>query len=334
MPHRLPKRLAALFLLACSLALPLRAQPTDTAHVALSPGTALDLGGLLHTDAHLGRDQAPNGFTLKTARLKLNGTVHRAHPFIQVDVTRSPALLDAGLRLPMTEALSLTAGRFKAPFSYEALTSSSRLLFLSRARVVDVLAPARQTGVSVEAALLPDRLSLAAGLFNGNGAQAFSNDNDALLYVTRLVGTAPLDGGTLQFGLNVGYSEDAAVGIPPIAPAFAGRRALFGADVVLERRAWLFVAEGITASLDETNGPTYRPTGYAITAGYRPADAHQVLLRLDAFDPDLAATDFDEQLVVGYTFSGLEALRMQVNYTAAFDALEDGFVGARLQLAF
>lgn len=336
MPPRLSKLPITVLLIALPLTAPLYAQPSaspsDTAYVGLPPGTALQVGALIQTDVFLARTHAVDGFSVNTARLRLGGAVRHVRFFVQPDLTRSPALLDVRLRLPVSSRLTATAGRYKAPFSREALTSSMHLHYLNRARVVNALAPSRQIGASLGATLVPGRLHLEGGLYNGNGSTSWQNDNDAFLYVGRLVGTLPLDEGALEVGANAGYSRDANVALPSRTASFSGRRTLLGLDATLTWDAWLFEVEWITASLDPTNGSAYRPTGYHVTAGYLLAPRHQLLLRVDGFDTDLGTSDEDEQLLVGYNLFWTDVLKLQANYVAPLDTPDDGYVGVRLQL--
>jgi hypothetical protein len=57
------------------------------------------------------------------------------------------------------------------------------------------------------------------------------------------------------------------------------------------------------------------------------------VLRLDGFSDGRAGTTEDELLVLGYNLFWTSALKFQVNYSAEFDELDTGTLGARLQLA-
>ena len=335
MRHWLSGILTAVLLLAASLAAPLHAHPTDpppdSAFVLLSQGSELGVGALIQADGFVARENNPDGFALNTVRLRLRGAAYRVGFFVQTDFTRSPALLDAQLDLPVTPNATIVAGLFKAPFSRGELTSSMRLPFLERARVVNALAPSRQIGISLEADLVPERLQFIGGVFNGNGRRFGLNDNDALLYAGRLAGIVPLEDGELQIGTNATYSQDANLPLSPVAASFSGRRFLFGIDALLQWQQWLVGGELITAALDPTGQSSFYPTGYYTTVGYTFQEQHQLLLRVDAFDRD-RGPEVDEQLILGYNFFWTDALKLQANYVAPFGALDDGYAGVRLQL--
>jgi hypothetical protein len=330
-----PITLAAFLLLALPSTLHAQSpSPTDTTFVSLLRGTELGIGALLQVDGMAGRHDTPDSFELRVARLRFRGTAHRLQFFVQTDFNRAPAVLDTRLRVSVSEAVSVAAGLYKAPFSAELLLFRGDLPFLERSRVVNALAPRRQTGVSVRADLLPDRLRFEGGVFNGNGGRLRINDNNSFLYVGRVAGTLPVsDSGNLTIGANAAYSRDEAASLDVLPDPFTGDRTVLGLDARLHWQQWLLAAEGITAWLDAANGLMYQPSGYYVTVGRRLADYHQVLVRVDAFDDDRSVTDEPAVLLAGYTFFWTPAAKLQINYSAPADDLTQGAVGARLQLA-
>ena len=259
------------------------APSSDTTFVSLLQGTELGIGALLQVDGTAGRADATDSFNLRVARFRFRGTAHRLQFFVQTEFNSAPAVLDTRLRFAVSDAVSVAAGLYKAPFSAEFLLFRGDLPFLERSRVVNALAPKRQTGVSLRADLLPGRLQFEGGVFNGNGGQFRLNDNDSFLYVGRLTGIQPLsDNGQLAVSANVAYSQDESVALSPLPAPFAGRRTLLGLDARLQWQQWLLAAEGITAHLNAADGPTHQPAGYYVTTGYRFTDHHQALVRLDA----------------------------------------------------
>jgi len=307
---------------------------SDTAFVSLVRGTELSVGALLQVDGAVSRTEAPNTFELRVARLRFRGAAHRLQFFVQTEFLRSPAVLDTRLRFALSEGVSVAAGMYKAPFSSEFLLFRGDLTFLERSRVVNALAPRRQTGVSVRADLVPNRLRVEAGVFNGNGARLRTNDNDAFLYVGRVTSTHPLGrDGQLILGANAAYSLDEAVALDPAPRPFSGQRVVGGLDVRLTWDAWLFAAEGIAARLDPTDGSAYQPHGFHVTGGYRIAPRHQVVARADVYSDDRAATDESTNLLVGYNVAWTPTATLQVNYRAPSEDITRGTVGARLQLA-
>jgi len=329
-----PFLLIALFVAAGSLQLASAQSPNEAGTVSVGAGDALTIGGLLQTDAYLGRADN-DGFRVRSTRLRFGGNAESLQYAVQTDFASSSILLDAFARLPLTDQLRMTAGIFKTPFSAEILTPRPNLLFAERARVVNNVAPNRQAGVSLSRTLVPDRLTARVGAFNGtSGLQP--PPSDPLLYVGRLSGRLPVSTGELELGTNAAYSIDDDTPLFGLGrPAFSGTRVLFGADARLDIDRWLLAGEIDTAWLDPNGGAdTANPFGFYVAAGADVSEDQQVLIRFDQYDPDtpLQATP-EDQLTLGYNYDHSSLLRFLVNYQAATDDVGDGFFTARLQVA-
>jgi phosphate-selective porin OprO/OprP len=73
------------------------------------------------------------------------------------------------------------------PFGRQQLTSSGNQQFVDRSLVSDEYERGRDIGVSVQGAVWNNKLEYRAGVFNGNGLNRPSNDNDKLQYNARLM---------------------------------------------------------------------------------------------------------------------------------------------------
>lgn len=313
--------------------------PGDTG-VTVGAGDALRVGGLVQADAYLGGNAGPtDGFRARSTRLRLGGQAQRISYVIQTDFTSSSPLLDAFVQVPLADRLRLRGGLFKTPYSAELLTPRPRIPFAERARVINALAPARQAGVQLSGDLTTDDTAVEGtatlGAFNGTRGLS-TNDNDHLLYLGRLTGTVPLGSGTLDVGASGGYSVDSRVTIPNTVSSFSGTRLLVQADAQYETGQWLVAGEFHAADLD-SDGPeaSRSPFGYHATAGVDVAEGHQVLARLEGYDPDQPLQSApDDQLVLGYNYDASSVFRVVVNYEASTEDLADGFFTGRLQVAF
>lgn len=307
--------------------------------MSVAGGGALSIGGLLQTDAYLG-GASGDQFRARSVRLRLGGQIDAVQYVVQTDFASSSVLLDAYARLPLRDRLRLTAGLFKTPFSAEFLASRPDILFAERARVVNALAPNRQAGVTLDASLLPDRLSATVGVFNGTRGLG-PNDNDQFLYVGRVDGQMPLGPGQLRVGTNAAYSVDDDVALQDLnRPSFEGTRFLFGVDARFETERWLLEGELDTGELDPRGVSVPRlaassaPVGAYLAGGLTVAPDHQLLARFDQFDPDVSArASPDDQLTLGYNYEPSSVLRVLLNYQTPLDDLSGGFLTARLQVA-
>ena len=315
------------------------AQDRDTTFVSLLRGTALGVGALLQTDLNAGSGVQNDGFDLRAARLRFKGAVAPVQFFVQTDVTNTPVVVDTRIRLPLTPQVHLLAGLYKTPFSRELITFRGDILMAERSRAVNALAPARQLGAHLSLDLLPDRLTLEVGMFNGP-QDLRPNDNGQFLYVGRLAGSIPAGATTLDVGANVGVSDDANVDLGSIASNFDGLRVLFGADAEVRTERWVLSGELVGACLDADRvvvdntvaDDTRCPVGGHLTGGFT-TGPHEFRLRYDRFDPDRPGTGaLEDRWTLGYAFLLSESVEGIVNYTAADDG-DDGRFTLRLQVA-
>lgn len=315
------------------------AQSSTGGTISVAGDGSLTIGGLLQTDAYLGRT-SNDQFRARSARVRLGGQIDQLQYVVQTDFSSPSVLLDAFARLPLTNRVRVRAGLFKTPFSAEFLTPRPDILFAERARAANNIAPNRQAGVTLGATLLPDRLSATVGVFNGTRGLS-PNDNDLFLYVGRLNGQVPVGDGQLELGTNVGYSVDDEVDLSGLnRPGFAGTRLLFGVDARLETDQWLVAGELNTAELDPrgigvpSRSASAAPIGVYLAAGANVAADHQLVARFDQFDPDVPAqASPDDQLTLGYNYEPSSALRVLLNYQTPLGEISDGFLTARLQVA-
>jgi phosphate-selective porin OprO/OprP len=146
-------------------------------HPAIEIGALrLELAGRIETDVHLattavGRDSAD--LSWPAPRAEVRGRVTRRLEFeLSGDVGEHAAWKDAFANVRFTRAVEVRSGRFKIPFSREALTGRSNIDFIYRSLGASQLAPGRDAGVMVHGRLVDRRLSYQAGYFAGDGDNA------------------------------------------------------------------------------------------------------------------------------------------------------------------
>ena len=96
-------------------------------------------------------------------------------------------------------ALGVQLGQFKTPFTREYITSLTEVETADRATVVDSLAPKRDIGLMADYAV-GGRVTVAAGIFNGEGQNITANTDSSVLGVARVT-YRPIP--YLVFGANV-----------------------------------------------------------------------------------------------------------------------------------
>jgi phosphate-selective porin len=109
---------------------------------------SLKLGGYIQVFG-VDWDKDTDTFSLRRARVALTGEIVKNLKFkLNVDVVKSPALLDAEVEFAPTKIAGLRIGQFRVPFSLESYTSTADLDLINRAAAVDTLAPGRDNGSS------------------------------------------------------------------------------------------------------------------------------------------------------------------------------------------
>ena len=96
----------------------------------------------------------------------------------------SVSLQDAYVRWTRN-SLGVQLGQFKTQFTREFITSLTEVETADRAMVIDSLAPKRDIGLMADYAL-GGRLTVSAGVFNGEGQNITANSDSSLLGVARI----------------------------------------------------------------------------------------------------------------------------------------------------
>jgi hypothetical protein len=179
------------------------------------------------------KDLDREGFYVRRGRLKAVYDAGDAEAVIQLDATGSGvSLKEAYARLKLPWNLTIDAGQLGLPFGYEVgVVSSSGLDVLERSSIVrKLLAGEYDRGVAL--GWKYKQLSAKAGLFNGNGVDGWTKDNDNLKDV---IGRVAYDLGIVNVGLSGWFGKlrvyrDAVNGTTTL-PAGDYDRSRLGLDV-------------------------------------------------------------------------------------------------------
>lgn len=319
----------------------------------------LSIGVLLQTVADFQVERTAvgdNGFTISNFRLRVSGNLDQGFSyFLQTNFAATPTILDARLSYRVTPSVALDVGQFKAPFSYEFLTSAGSIDFVNRSQTVTVLAPGRQLGLQARLGRPGGPTTVSAGVFNGNGFALNANDGNHLMYVARATFTPRLGSesspgaagglrprqlpGTprgLTVGLHAAVSEDEGASFGSgFVTGFTGRRVLFGADGRYTEDRLLLAGEVVVSELDPDVGVERNPWGFHATAGYMLSPKAQGLARWERFQPD-DGTVRRESVILGLNVWPTTVTEVQVNYLVDTDntALENHELLVNFQLGF
>lgn len=351
------RRFASAAVAACLFPALLPAQTTGTVTPAGKEPT-LAIGGLLQVQAELGdRGDSRFGsdndrFYLRRARINATGKFLEEFDFRLEGDFAGTLANTSGLRAQLTDAFinwnrhpeaNVRVGQFKTPFGFEQLFSDPRLITIERSLVNDRLTQSRQLGAQVGGDLFEKRMSYAAGVFNGNGANNNFNDDDSFLSAARLAGVLWRKGSAAwSLGGNVFSSEDTSVSASDFGfqgNTFAGERFGTGFDTQVTASRLELWAEYLAVDWEPESGREIGSDGWYVQGSYfLIPDRLQAVLKAETFDPvDDDRTDPVEigTAGLGWYFKGHD-LKLLVNYLRVRqDGLEDqDKILTRMQVIF
>lgn len=291
--------------------------------------TQLSIGGYTQLNAEFG--DAPDArwnaadtrdrFLVRRARLGLQGSYKEPLSFkVEADFGNnsiggksgySAQITDAYATYRFSRGLSVRGGQFKTPFGYEQLLADIRTPLIERSLPNDRMTLSRQIGAGAFGDFAGGRIAYSTGIYNGNGANNGSNDNDNFLAVGRLNGVLlKSSAATLTAGVN-GFTTNAQ------GTSFTGDREGWGIDAQLVSGPLEFQAELLEVTASPRVGADVTSLGwYALTAWTLPAPAWRTVARFESYEVDTDRTGTrSETLTLGLTYrlKG-DDLKFSVNY--------------------
>ncbi|MHB8095203.1 MAG: porin [Candidatus Aminicenantales bacterium] len=155
-------------------------QEKETKEPSLAISKAFKLSGYTQVQ-YTGWDTGNDSFFIRRSRISLGGGIIKNMQLkVQVDLAKTPTLLDAYIDYSFNKYLSVRVGQFQVPFSLESLTGSGAVDTINRSQPEEKLVPGRDNGaLSRDAGVMVfgtyALVDYSVGLFNGSGI----NKNDA-----------------------------------------------------------------------------------------------------------------------------------------------------------
>ena len=180
----------------------------------------LEDGDVAASEGRFGLTALKDRFRLRRARINLTGDYTEHFDFkIEGDFEQSDTALTVKVTDPKTgksatftnstrtdfsatdiyinwhdfPEANIKVGQYKAPYGLEQLTPDYKLLMIERSLPTNALTPERQVGVELWGKPLTnlwpqqkDLVTYYSGIFNGNGRNINTNDNNNFMYVGRL----------------------------------------------------------------------------------------------------------------------------------------------------
>lgn len=232
-------------------------------------------------------------FSIRRGRVKFTYQATPTSKFvIQPDITTSGVVLKDGF-VELTEPWTawkhtLTAGQFNWPFGYEIMYSSSLREVPERSRVVRTLFPGeRDRGIMLSGLGLNERLTYRVAIVNGTGTASSSDLNQQKDLVARV----GYNFGALDLGASAYQGED-LVATSTNANGINFDKERLGVDFqwVTPVQGLLLRGEYITGKQAPASGTTrtqsHDVAGWYFYAIQNLGTKHQLVLRLDGYDPD------------------------------------------------
>lgn len=299
------RRAAALLGLAFWMAASSLALAEDKSPPSIQVPISLKLSGF--AQSQYTHDGSTDTLTIPRARFTLEGQITKSVRYkVQVDVAKSPALIDVMMDLSLFKQGLLRLGQFKVPFSQESLTSSSDHDTISLPRSVQSLSPGRDinaSGRDIGAYVLvqTSRLDLYAGLFNGAGINKADTNKEKDLAGRLLV--TPLQ--ALKVGAS-GYlgHYSAQAGQPAVCRDRVGLEMALNTWGLTLRGEYILAKDGAVSSRG----------GYAILGYSFLPDKFQAVVRFDSLDRQSALSPGrNETWTLGLNWFFAAKTKFQVN---------------------
>ena len=252
-------------------------------------------------------DEGLDSFLIRRARLSLGGEILKNIRYtLQMDVSKSPVLLDTQVEFDLPFSLTLRIGQFKVPFSQENLTSSSALDIINRSQTVEQLCPGRDIGSQgrdIGAVLFGkfSQVEWTLGVFNGAGINK-ADTNEQKDLAARFV-FKPLDILTLAGAFYKGKHS-------PLSGALPLRRDRTGLEIFVKKSPFSLKGEYILAKDGETS-----KSGYYLQAGYFfILEKLEAIVKYDSFDKNRdILLDRSDIFTLGVNWFFSEKTKLQAN---------------------
>lgn len=311
-------------------------------------------------EGRFGLNALKDRFRLRRARINLTGDFAEQFDFkVEGDFANSDGISSNRTAFSGTDIFinwhkiaeaNIKLGQWKAPFGLEQITPDTKLFMIERSLPTGALTPERQVGVQVWGKpftnIWPeqkDLLTYYAGIFNGNGRNVSTNDNNNFMYVGRLE-LMPFKGrlfgqeASLKLGGDVLNSrDDAGTNISPALTLKVnedGSLSSFNLPGADERTAWSVDAWLNIGPFDligeylseEVNGRTvngvapgfadFEPSGWYVQGSYfLIPKLLQAAVRFEDLNPGQMGNDGIHSITGGlnYYIHG-DAIKLMLNY--------------------
>lgn len=281
-------------------------------------------------DRKTGKDDI-SSFQVKRAKIFAHGNAFTKDLTykIQVNAAGSSVTLDDFYgNYKLLKWLQIRCGQYKVPFNRQELTSSGSQQFVDRAITNEAFTLSRDQGVMLHSFLLNDYAEYAIGVFNGNGRNKSTNENNGHLFAGRIA-FYPLGKFKMYSESDIGHTTSPKAGIG-VAGAYNARVPFkegdetfikdvtsFAADAIIKWYGVSFAGDYFITTTNVRGGEKTNSNGFNVQAGVFLIPEHLELAgRFAMVDPDVNLNDDTEQEIAGSInyFINKHKLKLQADY--------------------
>jgi phosphate-selective porin len=251
--------------------------------------------------------ESKGSFRVRRAKFAVSGTVYEVWKFKTQAVWSggSTTLEDAYIEYAANPMATVWFGQGKAWFGRQELTSSGSQQFVDRSIVSERFAAGRDQGVSLIGKNPGKTFEYNVGIYNGNGRNVSSNDDDKFLTVGRLVWTPFGEYKLEESALDYPSSPKLALGIAGMDTTDDGDDITrIGVEAAFKVGGFNTVAEYYTESLDFGDGSGELDTdGFYVQLGYLfPNKKFELAGRYATVSPDVAGDADETETGVAFSY--------------------------------
>jgi phosphate-selective porin OprO and OprP len=276
-------------------------------------------------------DSGVDNFQVRRSRLTLSGDILKnMHYKIQMDIAKTPTLLDASIDYEFSKAVQLRVGQFMVPFSLENITATSDVDMVNRSQPEEKLSPGRDNsaqGRDVGVSLFGTYSVVDYTVAVLNGAGINKADTNSHKDLAGRVVVRPF--GNLSVGGSYYLGKQSATADAPLVT-----RDKAGLELAL-----LYPRASLKAEYYWAKDNVVTRDGWYVQAGYFAVPKKlQVLVKADAVDMDRALDgDRISRYTAGVNWFIAGRTKLQVNYEIYDGELaknDNHAILAQLQVAF
>ncbi|MFO7800134.1 hypothetical protein [Rhodohalobacter sp.] len=239
---------------------------------------------------------------------------------LQLQLTRTPSVIDAFVGYRISEKFRLIAGERKPFMVLELDPSPAKTDMINRARLVGAMVNARETGLTFLGDF--DGFYYRVGIYNGTG---YSRANDNRFLYTGRIGYKTDD---FNFGLNASLNRTREEFVGNTGLESAGDRSIYGAYIKYDGETFFGTAEFLESQFDLNNTALEEKiTGFYGTVGYHATDKDDLLIRWDHLSFDVSGIEDSDRILLGWTRQMTELVSIQLNGIYQVNEVSDSQAG-------